>query len=131
MLAILDQAVLHEPAFQRAIENLQESGAVIMVAKHQMNRKRECLQAFLQGPVGFSFAPLGEIPRYGAKLRVRMIFHNISKALVEAREGIKSPEFLAGGHKVEVGDMDKFHQVFFASFLRREPRSKPAASTMG
>ena len=123
--------MLHEPAFKGAIENLQEVGAVIMVAKHQMNRKRKCLQALLQGPVGFGFAPFGEISGYGAKLRVRMILHNIGKALVEARQGVKPPEFLAGGHKVKVGDMDEFHQVFFASFLKREPRSNPAASTIG
>ena len=60
-----------------------------------------------------------------------MILHDISKAPVEARKRIKPPELLAGGHKVKVGDMDEFHQVFFASFLRRDPRSSPAASTIG
>jgi hypothetical protein len=131
MLPVPDQAVLHEPAFQGAIENLQEGGAVIVIAKHQMNRKRKCLQALLQGPVAFGFAPFGEISRYGAKLRIPMILHDISKALVEAREGIKPPELLARRHQMKVSDMDEFHQVFFASFLKREPRSNPAASTIG
>ena len=102
-----------------------------MIAKHQMNRKRECLQPFLQRQVAFSFTPFGKISRYGAKLRIRMILHDISKALFETRKRIKAPERLARGTKVKVSDMDKFHQVFFASFLRRDPRSNPAASTIG
>ena len=53
------------------------------------------------------------------------------QALVEARKGIKPPKLMAGGYEVKVGDMDEFHQVFFASFLRRDPRSNPAASTIG
>ena len=37
--------MLHESAFKGSIEDLQEVRAVIMVAKHQMNRKRKFLQA--------------------------------------------------------------------------------------
>jgi len=123
--------VLHEAAFKGAIEDPQEVCAVIVIAKHQMNRKLEFLQALLQGPVAFGFAPLGEISRYGTKLRISMILHDIGEALVEAREGVETPEPMAGGHEMKVSDMDEFHQVFFASFLKREPRSNPAASTIG
>ena len=62
MLPVPDQTVLHESAFKRTIEDLQEGGAIIMIAKHQMNREREFLQALLQGPIGFGFAPFREIP---------------------------------------------------------------------
>ena len=102
-----------------------------MVAKHQMNRKREFFQTLLQCPIGLGFATFGEISGYGAEFRVRMILRDIRQAPVEARKGIKAPELMAGGYKVKVGDMDEFHQVFFASFLKREPRSNPAASTIG
>src|SRR5687768_1031942 len=100
--------MLHEPAFKGAIEDLEKIGSIIMIAEHQMYRKREFLQAFLQCPVGLNLSPFGEISGYGTKRGVCMKLHDISKALVEAREWIKPPERMAGGHKMQVGDMDEF-----------------------
>ena len=131
MLPVMDHAVLHKPVINGATEDFQEVRAIIMIAKHQMNRKREFFQALLKCHIGLNVPTFRQVTGNGAKFRIPVILNNIGKALVEAHERIKPPQFLVWGHKMKISEMDEFHAGFLASLLNRDPRSNPAASTMG
>ena len=84
-----------------------------------------------QSLIGGDLAVLGQIAGDGAESRAGMVRRDVGEAGVEPRERVEPPEGFARRHQMQIGDVDEFHVLLLFSLLSRDPRNRPAASTIG
>ena len=108
-------------------KNLQEIGAVVMIADQQVNRQTQPIEATLQVAVGLRLALIGKVARDHAEFGVGMMGVDVVNAGIEPIARIKAVQLLAAWHQMGIGDVNELHaglrwRVNAASINGNRPR---------